>query len=175
MGNEYDKIDEAARVAIEETSKVLDAWGVRHALIGGLALGAHGYHRATRDVDWLIGDEGVSGGLIVTYTFNAPRSVGAYAVDYFTQDATDPDDQKLVADLLGTDTPRGSILVASPEYITWSKLRRFSPKDREDIRQLIDRGALVVSEFMRWLREKGVSEAAQRRVHDRMTRIQEED
>ena len=33
--------------------KALDEAGVVHALIGGLGLGAHGVHRATRDVDLL--------------------------------------------------------------------------------------------------------------------------
>jgi len=40
-----------------ESSRRLAALGVPHALIGGLAVGIHGYPRATRDVDFLVGDE----------------------------------------------------------------------------------------------------------------------
>lgn len=40
-----------------DTSRRLTALGVPHALIGGLAVGLHGHARATRDVDFLVGDE----------------------------------------------------------------------------------------------------------------------
>jgi hypothetical protein len=57
--------------------KVLDAWkaasaaltraGVRHVVIGGLAVGANGHPRATKVVDFLVGDEAFhhhAGGLV---------------------------------------------------------------------------------------------------------------
>lgn len=32
-------------------------WGIRHALVGGLAVGHHGHPRATKGVDFIVGDE----------------------------------------------------------------------------------------------------------------------
>ncbi|MBN1424568.1 nucleotidyl transferase AbiEii/AbiGii toxin family protein [Candidatus Fermentibacteria bacterium] len=40
-----------------ESSRQLASLGIPHALIGGLAVGLHGHPRATRDVDFLVGDE----------------------------------------------------------------------------------------------------------------------
>lgn len=74
--------------------KVLDAWktasaalaraGVRHLVIGGLAVGANGYPRATRDVDFLVGDEAFThhpGGL-VTMNPALPIEVNDVPIDY---------------------------------------------------------------------------------------------
>ena len=49
----------APEVLVEalNTSRILTGLGVRHALIGGLAVGLRGHPRATRDVDFLVGDE----------------------------------------------------------------------------------------------------------------------
>jgi len=43
--------------AMRSASRALSSLGVRHAVAGGLAVGAHGYPRNTRDVDLLVGDE----------------------------------------------------------------------------------------------------------------------
>jgi len=40
-----------------DVSAELRKLGVRHALIGGLAVGVHGHVRATKDVDFLVGGE----------------------------------------------------------------------------------------------------------------------
>ena len=43
--------------AMRVASAALKSAGVRHVVVGGLAVGAHGYPRATKDVDFLVGDE----------------------------------------------------------------------------------------------------------------------
>jgi hypothetical protein len=48
-----DKILRAAHAASSAYTKL----GIRHALVGGLAVGAYGYARATKDVDFVVGDE----------------------------------------------------------------------------------------------------------------------
>jgi hypothetical protein len=47
------KVLDAMRLA----SNALSALGVRHVVVGGLAVGANGNPRATRVVDFLVGDE----------------------------------------------------------------------------------------------------------------------
>ena len=48
----------AAQVLVDaiEASRRLTELGVPHALIGGLAVGLYGPPRATKDVDYLVGD-----------------------------------------------------------------------------------------------------------------------
>ena len=53
--------------AMRTASGALTSLGVRHALAGGLAVGAYGYPRNTQDVDLLVGDEAFerhAGGLV---------------------------------------------------------------------------------------------------------------
>jgi hypothetical protein len=70
-------IEKAARRA----SKGFRDLSIRHALIGGLAVGAYGYLRATKDVDFLVGEEGFDrhGDLV---TLRGPFMVGEIPVDH---------------------------------------------------------------------------------------------
>jgi hypothetical protein len=43
--------------AMKVASAVLKRVGVRHVVVGGLAVGANGFPRATKDVNFLVGDE----------------------------------------------------------------------------------------------------------------------
>jgi hypothetical protein len=72
------EILEAARLASAELTRLR----VRHVLVGGLAVGAWGWPRATRDVDFLIGPEGFERhGAIVTFAPGIPLRVGRVLVD----------------------------------------------------------------------------------------------
>ena len=42
--------------AMVDASSLLTELGIGHALVGGLAVGAHGWPRATKDVDFLVDD-----------------------------------------------------------------------------------------------------------------------
>src|SRR5262245_40673175 len=71
-------IADAARTA----SQRLTASGIRHVLAGGLAASAYGEPRATRDVDFLVGDEAfVHQGSIVTLNPHVPLAVGRVPID----------------------------------------------------------------------------------------------
>ncbi len=67
-------------------SKRLGELGVRHALAGGLAVGAHGHPRATKDVDFLVGEEAFEhhAGGIVTMKAGLPIEVGGVVVDFLS-------------------------------------------------------------------------------------------
>src|SRR5262245_7034073 len=73
----------AARMASEAMTRS----GIRHVLIGCLAVGAYGYVRATKDVDFLVGSEGFEhhGGGIVT--LKVPIEVNGVPVDSLAEDA----------------------------------------------------------------------------------------
>lgn len=124
--------------------RVLDAWraasdalaraGVRHVVIGGLAVGANGYPRATRDVDFLVGDEAFSrhpGGL-VTMNPALPIEVNGVAVDYLSPR---PDEGHLAAALAASP---GSFI--DPARLVYMKLRASRLQDRADVGGLVKMG-----------------------------------
>src|SRR5262249_46920480 len=74
------EILEAMRAASAQLARV----GVRHALVGALATGAWGYPRASKYVDFLVGDEAFDQheGDIVTMASGVPISVGGVPIDH---------------------------------------------------------------------------------------------
>ena len=122
-------VKEAFRLVSLELSRLR----IRCALCGGLAVGAHGYPRATKDIDFLVGDEAFEHhGPIVTS--RVPFQVGGIAVDavHF------PD-----APFLDEELPEaGVVAVISPEALTYMKLRAGRLRDRSDVVELIKAGGL---------------------------------
>lgn len=64
--------------AMRTASKQLRKAKIRHAVVGGLAVGAYGFARATKDVDFLVGEEAFQhhGGGLVTIAPGVPILVG---------------------------------------------------------------------------------------------------
>ncbi len=66
--------------AMRAAAAKLESAGIRHALAGALAVGAHGYPRASKDVDFVVGDEaftfmtGASSPLIRKSRFESAKS-----------------------------------------------------------------------------------------------------
>ena len=124
--------------------KVLDAWriaadallraGIRHIVIGGLAVGANGYPRATKVVDFLVGDDAFKhheGGL-VTMNPALPIEVNGVAIDYLSPRK---DEEHLAAALA---EPFNSIIDAP--RLVYMKLKASRLRDRTDVVELIKRG-----------------------------------
>ena len=125
------RILDAMRVA----SARLGELGVRHVLVGGLAVGAWGHPRATKDVDFLVGEEAFehhAGGL-VTMKYGVPIQVGWVAVDLLSAAANDREDA------LG-DPATGGVPVAPLPVLMYLKLKSPRPKDLADVMELIRLG-----------------------------------
>jgi hypothetical protein len=76
------------RDAALQSAAQLRYLGIRFALAGGLAVGAHGYVRATQDVDFLVGDEAFEHhGALVTFKAGVPIEVGGIRIDYLSASA----------------------------------------------------------------------------------------
>jgi hypothetical protein len=125
---------DALRVASRQLTKV----GIRHALVGGLAVGAHGYPRATRVVDFLVGDEAFAhhGGGLVTIAPGVPVQVGDVAVDPIS---IAPDEQHLDA-AVAKPTVSDGIPIAPIEALLYLKLKSPRRKDSADIVELVKAG-----------------------------------
>lgn len=125
---------EATKVASAQLSKL----GVRHMLVGGLAVGAYGHVRATKDIDFLVGDEGFQHfkhGLVATID-GFPTRVGRYTVDALS---SAPGGKHLENSL---DDPEvsGSVPIAPIAILVYMKLMSPRPKDAVDILELLALG-----------------------------------
>jgi hypothetical protein len=74
--------------AATKTAEQLESLGIRYALVGGLAVAAHGYLRATDDVDFLVGDEAFEHhGNIVSFKAGVPIEIDGIRIDYLSPTA----------------------------------------------------------------------------------------
>lgn len=130
-------------------SEVLAAWraasaaltraGVAHVVVGGLAVGANGYPRATKDVDFLVADNAFvrhAGGL-VTMNPALPIQVDGVAVDYLS-----PRDGEAHLAAALVESP-GDFLDAP--RLVYMKLRAGRMRDKNDIVGLILAGVDVTA------------------------------
>lgn len=126
----------AAKVldALKLASEALTAANVRHVVVGGLAVGANGYPRATKDVDFLVGAEAFhhhpSG--LVTMRPEIPFQVNGVAVDLLSPEA---DEDFLEATLAA---PPGTMMEAAP--LVYMKLKSPRRKDQADVIEMIKGG-----------------------------------
>jgi predicted TIM-barrel fold metal-dependent hydrolase len=78
----FEAVGESVRRAAEEAARRLRNLGICHALVGGIAVGAHGAPRNTIDVDFLVGLEAFeSSGVVLVHRSGVPVKVGGVAVD----------------------------------------------------------------------------------------------
>ena len=136
------RILDAAHMA----SKALKKAKIRHVLIGGLAVGAHGYARATKDVDFLVGEEGFEhhGGGIVTFKPGVPIEVNGVVVDYL--EAADEED-------IEPENVSEGIPIVSIEVLIELKLRAHRRQDKLDVVELLDTGTVDEDEVRAYLKE----------------------
>jgi hypothetical protein len=130
-------VPEAVRTAAEEAARRLRELGIRHALVGGLAVGAYGAPRNTTDVDFLVGLEAFEGsGLVLTHRSGVPVKVGNIAIDLLPAEGEEFERALNAAQLGSASIP----IIALPVLIQM-KLRALRPHDQEDVRRLIRAGA----------------------------------
>ena len=134
-------VSERVWKAMIDASRVLDDLGIRHALVGGLAVGAHGWPRATKDVDFLVDDSAwikTEGGLVV---MRAGLPVEAHGVAVDTLSIRDEEGHLRKA-LEETEISEG-VPVAPLEALVYLKLVSPRSKDRLDLIQLVLAGTDV--------------------------------
>jgi hypothetical protein len=131
----------AVRAAALAAHEQLDRLGIRHAFAGGLAVGAHGYVRATGDVHLLVAMDAFeqhAGGL-VTFRPGVPIQIAGISVDYLTVGELGPH----VAAALDAPVSSDGLPVVSLEVLVNMKLVAHRMRDRADVVELLERGADV--------------------------------
>jgi hypothetical protein len=133
-------INPAVIAALREASRRLTAQGVRHLVIGALAVGAHGWPRATRDVDLLVAPEAWDTAADGSQT---PRvtlvdSIGGVDIDYLPVDvAGDFLLASFAAPFVSEDVP-----IAPMEVVIITKLLRLAMRDQADVVELVKAGVV---------------------------------
>jgi hypothetical protein len=116
--------------------------GIRHVLVGGLAVGARGYPRGTRDIDFMVGDEAFEfHGLLVVPKAGLPVKYSGIPVDWVS---LEPDERDALEEFL-VDAPPGVVPVMPVEPLVAMKLLAGRQKDLSDVVELVKSGVDVDS------------------------------
>lgn len=120
-----------------DASQRLAALGIPHALIGGLAVGLHGHPRATRDVDFLVGDEAFERKTpVVIFRRELADIARAGVIDLMSV----PPQHDELRSLLAVPE-RGEIPVIPVPALVLLKLLAGRPQDLADVHALLNAGA----------------------------------
>ncbi len=137
-----DVVSPRVLAAMRSASRALTSLGVRHAVAGGLAVGAHGYPRNTQDVDLLVGNEAFerhAGGL-VTLKPGVPIQIDGVSVDLLSTSGS----EAFLESALAQPAP-GEVPVVAAGTLVYLKLKSPRLKDRADVVELVKVGLEVVS------------------------------
>lgn len=120
--------------AMRSASKALTALRIRHVVAGGLAVAGNGSPRATKVVEFLVGDEAFEHhpGSFVSLKPGVPIRVNGVAIDLLSVQAGE---EHLATAL---EAPMGSMIEA-PQLI-YMKLKSPRQMDRADVVELIKAG-----------------------------------
>jgi len=126
------------RDAAKQTAAQLERIGVRYALAGGLAVGAHGYVRATNHVEFLVGTEAFENhGPLVTFKAGVPIEVEGIRIDYLSPVSLGPQ----VEEALNHPVTSEGLAVVPIEALIYMKLVAKRRKDLVDVVELLKAGA----------------------------------
>ncbi len=144
-------LSESMRDAVFAAFGAYEALGIPYALVGGLAAGAHGRPRFTKDVVFLVGDEAfVRSGLVVAFAKPMPLQAGEVAIDPIPL----PEDprrkavlkQALETPLLDRSTGR-ELPILAPTWVAYMKLASPRGKDRDDIVGMLEAGTVELEKL----------------------------
>jgi hypothetical protein len=137
LDHAYSAIPEAVSVALKEASQRLRALGIRHAVVGGIAVGAYGAPRNTTDVDFLVGLEAFDGsGLVLTHRAGVPVRIGTVPVDLL------PAEEPVFESALdAAEKEAQTIPIIGLPVLVQMKLRALRAHDQDDVRRLMRAGA----------------------------------
>ena len=115
----------------------LDKLGVRYAAIGGIAVGAHGAPRGTKDVDFLVGEEAFEHhGMLVSFRAGLPIVFGDVAVDPVSIGA----DEQFLNEVFESAVTTNGVPVITIEPLIYMKLNAGRRQDLSDVARLMASG-----------------------------------
>ena len=136
------------REAAVKSAAQLNDLGIRYALAGGLAVGAHGYIRATSDVDFLVGEEAFEHrGPLVAFKAGVPIEVDGVRIDYLSPVSLGPH----LEEVLDHPLMNEGLAIVPIEVLIYMKLAAKRRRDLVDVIELVKAGADVnrVRDYLR--------------------------
>ena len=128
------------RDAAIKTADQLTILGIRYALAGGLAVGAHGYIRATTNVYFLVGEEAFEhDGSLVTFKPGVPIEVAGVPIAYVSTATLGPH----LEDVLNRPLMSEGLAVVPIDVLIYMKLAANRRRDLVDVVELAKAGADV--------------------------------
>ena len=128
------------RDAAIKSAAQLNGLGIRYALAGGLAVGAHGYVRATVDVDFLVGEEAfVHHGSVVAFKAGVPIEVDGVRIDYLSPLSLGAQ----LEQVLDHPPMNEGLAIVPIEVLIYMKLAAKRRRDLVDVIELVKVGADV--------------------------------
>jgi len=130
-------VSEKVMLAAYDASKELAALGIRHAIVGGIAVGAHGAPRATKDVDFLVNQaDAFNGVTVLSFKAGVPIAIRGIVVDYLTPDGN-PHADLLRQALVDAKESEG-VPVVPLEALIVLKLQAARRRDLDDVARLCE-------------------------------------
>ncbi len=137
--------------AAQAMSKRLTARGIKHALIGGLAVNHYGYKRTTADVDFIVHSDNTIdlagdplGGVVRGRTMQSSEGV---TVDFvFPREG-----EEFLDRAVGRAT--GALPVLPLEALIYMKLSAGRMRDQADVMELLKKGRVDERRVLHYLRE----------------------
>lgn len=124
--------------AMRDATLRLDDLQIPYALIGGLAVGAHGAPRATKDVDFLVGEEAFEHhGPIVSFRAGLPIESGGVAVDPVSIGA----EETFLVEAIQAATQSFGVPVIGIGPLIYMKLSAGRRQDEADVQRLMEAGS----------------------------------
>ena len=123
--------------AMRTADRILTKARIPHAVVGGLAVGAYGHPRATRDADFLVGDEAfVQRGGVLRMRPEIPVEIRGVAIDTIWSSTAEE------SAAIDQAKPAGQgVRVAPIEVIVAMKIRARRAQDDADVVGLLRSGA----------------------------------
>jgi hypothetical protein len=141
--------------ALVTASENLTRLGIRHAICGGVAVGAYGFVRATKDVDFLTGDEAfvISSGGITMLAPGVGFAVNDIPTDMvgMTRKGHRDGDMRFLEVEIDNPFDLDDMPLISPEGLIAMKLIAFRRKDQLDIIEVLRAGASTIDKCTRYL------------------------
>lgn len=153
LATELAMLSDGMQRAFFEAWDAYEKLGVRFVLVGGLAAGSYGEPRATKDIDFLLGDEAfVKSGRIVSFAVKMPLQSDRVAIDPIALPEAPQRWEHLEHGLTNPvfDTTTGrTIRILPPAALAYMKLASPRSKDRGDIVAMVSSGAVDPDELVR--------------------------
>jgi hypothetical protein len=137
-----DHLDPRFRQALHAAAGAYRRLGVRYALIGGVAAGAYGRPRATKDIDFLVGDEAFdSVGSVISFKAGVPQEACEVPIDNIPPHVRYRDVYERALDgAVESDEP--GVLIATPEMVGFTKLVGGRMRDVAAVAEMLESGTV---------------------------------